>query len=354
MVARLAIMTEYLADLGWRPFFAEQVSSDEASRLCPVRVLAVHRGKLAVCGASLPDGPKSDPTAPLERLIPPYIASAQSEDDHATVGDWLLIEPETSQIARILTRASLFKRRAPGSGRKLQLIAANVDTVFIVASCNQDFSIARLERYLVLAREAGVAPVIVLTKADLATNPQDFAEAARALSPSLPVHIVNSRDPLSVAALSAWCGRGQAVALLGSSGVGKSTLINTLRGSSSIATQPVREGDGTGRHTTTVREMHRLTGGGWLVDTPGMRELQLTDASEGLAEVFDDIVTAALACRFSNCTHEREPDCTVQAMLADGTLDPARLDRWRKLTAQDAANAPGWAGQRSPRPSSRR
>ena len=336
-----------LTELGWRPFFAAQVSEDEAERLCAVRVLAVHRGKLSVAGAG--------PQGVIESLIPPYIPRAQSEEDHATVGDWLLIEPDTSQIARILTRASLFKRRAAGSGRKLQLIAANVDTLFIVASCNQDFSVARLERYLVLAREAAVRPVVVLTKSDLASAPDAFAPRARALAPDLPVYTVNARDAGSVAALAAYCGAGQTVALLGSSGVGKSTLINTLRGSASIATQPVREADGTGRHTTTVREMHRLDQGhgGWLVDTPGMRELQLSDVTEGLAEVFDDIVTAALSCRFTNCTHEREPDCAVQAMLADGSLDPLRLERWRKLTAQDAANAPGWAGRRTGRPPSR-
>ena len=337
-----------LAALGWRPFFAAQVSPEEAGRLVPVRVTAVHRGQIAVVGAA--DGGQ-------ERMLPAHIPDAQTEEGHATVGDWLLIDRETAQIARILPRASLFKRRAPGKGRRLQLIAANVDTLFIVASCNQDFSVARLERYLVLAREAGVRPVIVLTKADLAEDAEGFAAAARGLQPDLPVVVVNARDPLSVAGLTAWCGMGETVALLGSSGVGKSTMINTLRGSASIATQAVRESDGTGRHTTTARQMHRLEAsenrGGWLVDTPGMRELQLSEAGAGLDEVFDDIVTTALACRFTNCSHAGEPDCAIQAALADGSLDAARLERWRGLTAQDAANAPGWAGKRSARPAGR-
>ena len=351
-------LTEALRDLGWRDFFAAQLSPTEAGHLCPVRVMAVHRGQLAVAGAGDWAGDEAGSSGAFARTIPPHVPHAQGPEDHATVGDWLLIAPDTGQIVRILRRASLFKRLAAGSARKLQLIAANVDTLFIVASCNQDFSVARLERYLVLAREAGVAPVIVLTKADLATDtegyaPESYAARARALQPDLPVHMVNARDPHSVATLAAYCGRGETVALLGSSGVGKSTMINTLRGSSSIATQPVREGDGTGRHTTTVREMHALNNGGWLVDTPGMRELQLSDAAEGLAEVFDDIVTTALACRFTNCSHEGEPDCAIQARLADGTLDLARLERWRKLTAQDAANAPGWAGRRHQRPPAR-
>lgn len=316
-----------LTALGWNAFYSSQLSPDEISRFTPVRVMAVHRGWVAIAGAD------------LECMIGSLVRQAASEEDHATVGDWLLIDRETLQISRILRRASLFKRYAPGHGRKLQLIAANVDTLFIVASCNEDFNIARIERYLVLAHEAGVTPVVVLTKADLIGAPETFAEAVRNWQAELVVETVNSRDPLSVARLAAWCGEGRSVALLGSSGVGKSTIINTLRGSTSIRTQAVREADGKGRHTTTGREMHRLDQGGWLIDTPGMREFHLTDAAQGLAEVFDDIVIVAQACRFSNCTHEQEPGCAVQVALAEGTLDPDRLERWRKLTAQDASQS---------------
>ncbi len=314
-----------LDDLGWRTWFSEQVTDEEARRCHPVRVMAVHRGKIAVAGAG------------GERLITPYIPGAQPSDDHPTVGDWLLVDDDTP--VRVLRRINLFKRRAPGDPRKDQMIAANVDTLFIVASCNQDFSVARLERYLVLAREVGVTPVVVLTKTDLTDTPETFAAAARALRPGLSVEAVNGRDPASVARLAQRCGRGETVALLGSSGVGKSTLVNTLRGSDSIATQTIRAGDDTGRHTTTVREMHRLAGGGWLLDTPGMRELELTDAAAGISEVFDDFVLASQNCRFSDCAHGVEPGCAVRAGIAEGALTSLRFDRWRSLAAENSANS---------------
>jgi ribosome biogenesis GTPase len=258
------------------------------------------------------------------------------------VGDWLLIERDSRSLVRILNRTSLFKRPAPADDRRLQLIAANVDTLFVVTSCNQDFNIARLERYLVLAREVGVRAVVVLTKADVSPRPDRFLNEASALQIGLDVKLVNARDAKSVAELAAFCGLGETVALVGSSGVGKSTLVNSLRGSDSIATQAVRESDGKGLHTTTVREMHRLScgpdGGGWLVDTPGMRELQMSEVSSGVAEVFDDIVAVALDCRFTNCTHANEPACAIRAAITLGALDPARVARWRKLTNEDIVN----------------
>ncbi len=329
--------TQYndLADLGWTPFFNSQVAVDDLSHFMPVRVMAVHRGHLSVAG---PD---------IDISIPSHVPETQQEEDHPAVGDWLLIDRETRRPQRILDRLSLFKRRAPGTGRRLQLIAANIDTVFIVLSCNQDFNIARLERYLVLAREAGVAPVIVLTKADLAEEPQDYARQARRLQPDLLVETVNAHDPLSVACLSGWCAKGQTVAFMGSSGVGKSTLINTLTGSAAIATRAIREDDDKGRHTTTARALHRLEQGGWLLDTPGMREVQITDVASGLDEVFDDIVSLALSCRFSDCSHQTEPDCAVQAAIAEGTLDPSRLNRWRKLLAEEQYNSESLAERRA-------
>ena len=305
------------------------MSAEEVDACHPVRVLSVHRGQIAVAGA------------PGHSLVSPYIAGAQPSDDHPTVGDWLLIDNATLAPVRVLSRMNLFKRRSPADPQKEQMIAANVDTVFVVASCNQDFSVARLERYLVLARDAGVDPVVVLTKTDLTDTPETFVAAARGLEPGLIVEAVDGRDLSDAGRLAAWCGPGKTVAFLGSSGVGKSTLVNTLRGSSNILTQAVRAHDGTGRHTTTVREMHRLEAGGWLLDLPGMRELQLADAADGIAEIFDDFVAAAQDCRFSDCSHGREPGCAVQAAIASGELTRERFDRWRKLADEErVATAP--------------
>jgi ribosome biogenesis GTPase len=330
-----------LAQLGWKPFFSEQVSSEQSRTCQAVRVMSVHRGRVTVAGQGFEDS------------ISSKVPTSTGAEDRPTVGDWLLIDRSSRDIVRILDRTSLFKRPAPGDDRRVQLIAANVDTLFVVTSCDQDFNVARLERYLVLAREVGVRPVVVLTKADLSPAPERLVDAALALQPGLRVELIDGRDPTSAARLAGYCGLGETVALVGSSGVGKSTLVNTLKGSNSIATQPVREDDGKGRHTTTVREMHRLDGGvdsgGWLVDTPGMRELQMSEVANGLTDVFEDVTSVTLECRFANCTHVDEPGCAIHVAVAAGDLDPARVQRWRKLAQEDAVNSEA-AAVRSQRP----
>ncbi len=324
-----------LADFGWNAFFTSQLEPDDFALTTPVRVMAVHRGAIQVTGPN------------IDTSIPAYIANAEDEESVATVGDWLLLERETLRPQRLLKRKCLFKRRAAGTGRKLQLIAANIDTLFIVTSCNQDFNIARLERYLALSQEACVTPVIILTKTDLTIKTDEYIKAASKLLPNLMVEALDARDANSVTHLSPWCTRGQTVALVGSSGVGKSTLINTLIGIADIATQGIREDDAKGRHTTSGRELHRLPAGGWLLDTPGMRELQLTDVRSGLDEVFADIVALAGFCRFNSCQHETEPGCAVQEAVLLGSLDADRLKRWRKLVAEETYNTESLAERRS-------
>jgi ribosome biogenesis GTPase len=317
--------TPDLADLGWKPFLQSQLNPDEWHSTTPVRVMAVHRGGLDVAGPG------------VAMRIPPFRGDPGDDEGAATVGDWLLLDRATRRPLRRLERRSLFKRRAAGLTSHVQLIAANVDTLFVVSSCNRDFNVARLERYLALAREAAVTPVVVLTKADLADAPGDFARRAARLMPGLLVETVDARDRDSIACLEAWCAHGQTVALLGSSGVGKSTLVNTLAGAA-ISTREARADDDRGRHTTTGRALHRLPAGGWLLDTPGMRELQLTDVRDGLDKLFADIVVLAKNCRFADCRHESEPGCAVRAAVEAGELDLERLRRQRKLMAEEARN----------------
>lgn len=317
-----------VARLGWSAFFTAQLSLDELA-LTFARVAAVHRTRIDVL---TPEGPA---TLPLGHGHP--------AGDFA-VGDWLLADGP--RLVRRLDRRSLLARRAAGTGAARQLIAANVDTLFVVTSCNADFNPARIERYLALAAQAGTEAVLLLTKADLCDDPAHFVRLAQSLSRGLAAVPLDARDPDARALLSDWTGKGRTVALVGSSGVGKTTLSNALAARDD-ATQPVREDDAKGRHTTTARALVPIPDGGWLIDTPGMRELRLADVAEGIDEVFDEVTRIARGCRFGDCRHETEPGCAVQAAIAAGTLDPARLERWRKLRREDRHNSETLAESRA-------
>lgn len=313
--------------LGWQPFFAQQTDIDALAETPPVRVVEVNRNALHVLGED------------IDETIPPR--------PDVTVGDWLLLNRERPKLSRLLDRKSLLKRRAAGTDRQEQLIAANIDTAFVVTSCNQDFNIARLERYIVLAFEAAITPVIILTKTDLTANADQYITHARAISDLVPIIALDARGDEPREQLNDWCKPSATVAFLGSSGVGKSTLTNTLLDTQSIETQTIREDDAKGRHTTTRRQLHSMANGCLILDTPGMRELQLTDAASGIGDVFSDIHDLSARCRFNDCRHETEPGCAVLHAIEHGEIDETRLGRWRKLIAEDAFNSASLAERRA-------
>jgi ribosome biogenesis GTPase len=422
------LASEDLKTLGWQPHFAKQLEERECDHLeykdlIPVRITEVRSKSIHVVGAG-----------GMDHLIP--ITQGQkiiNDNDEKVVvaGDWILVEntasetndgnqialqpPPTLKIKKILCRRSVIKRKAPGRNtRKKQLIASNLDTVFVVSSCNQDFNVARLERYIAMVLETeNVAPVIVLTKKDLLEmeingddieneidgeasmdidmdidldidmekdDEEDYGfegeqldassswlldyyldEAGSIASGSIPVVCLDARNGDEAwVLLEPWLGEGQTVAFVGSSGVGKSTLVNSLCGVDLVKVGDIHTDSGQGRHTTTRRQLHFLNQNNnnsndnsngirissndtcgrscAILDTPGLRELQLVDAAQGLDEVFKDLVELSRSCRFNDCKHSGEPGCAIEAAVESGDIDVDRLARWEKLVAEDAAN----------------
>ncbi len=324
-----------LPALGWNAFFAEQCGPEDVG-LRPARIATVHRARMSAIAEE----------GPIRLSLPVH-----TDTGAYTVGDWVLVEPGTHAIGRLLERRTVLARRVEGS-KTPQLAGANIDTLFIVTSCNADFNVARLERYLALANESGAEPVIILTKADLTDAAETYRAQAAALQRELAVVVVNPKETGATAVLAPWCGEGRTVALVGSSGVGKSTLVNALAGlepDDAQETGGIRARDDKGRHTTTSRSLHAIEGGGWVIDTPGMRTLHVSDAASGLETLFAEITELTHLCRFRDCTHEHEPGCAVQAAVASGAVDPARLARWRKLDAENKAKTPEARGPKGRR-----
>jgi ribosome biogenesis GTPase len=314
-----------LESLGWNDQFAQAFAPYREQGLVPARVAVQHRGGYVVLTE---DGELEAEAARR------HVRSGEL----AGVGDWVALRllPEGQAIVEeVLPRRTAFTRKETMDRTGEQIVAANVDTVFLVSALGQDLNLRRLERYLTAAWDSGAEPVIVLTKADL--HPDAVPEAVRdveSIAFGVPVHAVSNVTGEGLDALDRYLGPGRTVALLGSSGVGKSTLVNSLLGEERMATAAVREDDERGRHTTTHRELVQLPGGALLLDTPGMRELQLYADEEALDTAFADVAELAAECRFSDCTHEHEPGCAVQAALADGRLAPERWESYRKLQAE--------------------
>lgn len=316
----------HLDGLGWSSFFAKNFESHWQESYTVGRVALEHKNTYILYTEH--GEISAEVTGKMQ-----YRASGR--EDFPAVGDWVVIRirdgENQAMIHAVLPRKSKFSRKTVGARTQEQIIATNVDTVFLISGLDGDFNLRRIERYLILVWESGANPIILLNKADLCTDLERRREDVETIALGVPIVVLSALNNQGLNTLAPYLGKGQTVALLGSSGVGKSTLTNQLAGKKLQAVQEVRQGDDRGRHTTTHRELIVLPSGGLLIDTPGMREIQIWAGDEGLQETFADIEQLAQQCRFQDCQHECEPGCAVQQALEDGTLEHPRFLSYQKL-----------------------
>ncbi|HEY9843737.1 MAG: ribosome small subunit-dependent GTPase A [Candidatus Sericytochromatia bacterium] len=320
-----------LAPWGWTPFFSAAFAEHAGTGLMPARLLSEHPGLFRFVTAG-GEG--------LAELSGRLRHQALSREELPAVGDWVALnwrpDMDKARIEAVLPRRSVFARKETGGRSQAQIVAANVDTVLLVSALNQDLNVRRIERYLTLAWESGARPVIVLSKADLASQAEALRAEVEAVAIGTEILTLSALTGTGLDALGPYLAPGQTLALLGSSGVGKSTLVNALAGHQLQRVQAIREDDARGRHTTTHRELFRLPSGALLLDTPGMRELQLWSAGDGLDASFGDILELAAQCRFRNCAHAGESGCAIVPALENGGLDPLRWQNYLKLKREEA------------------
>ena len=320
-----------LSDLGWDSFFENNFHQFKDRGFSALRILRENREKYIACNKT---GEYSCEVTGKFRF------GTENKSQFPTVGDWVAVEilpgEMKAMIHALLPRKSVFSRKVPGMVTEEQIVAANINTIFIVTGLDQNFNIQRIERFLSIVWESGAVPVILLNKADLCADANSRLQEVESIAIGADVYTLSASQQMGMEQVSKYISMGKTVAFLGSSGVGKSTIINSLTGTDRLKVNEVNEHSSRGRHTTTFRELIILPEGGMVIDTPGMREIQVWGDEEGLKQAFDDIEKLAENCRFRDCQHTKEPDCAVQEAIENGILAPERYRSYRKLKKEFA------------------